>query len=158
MKVYKRGIVSFIWSMIIAVFGSAALFFVVSMFTRNSYILFSIPGVVLLMSVYMAVFSENIRFEIQEEEFKYIKRGKVRNTFDLRNCYSGYKVRTSDGSADNIQLYLVEKNTNQAEEISIDCTALGVNKFYKMYEDIKKFTEEKPEKLEVKKKLEVKEK
>ena len=149
MKTYKRGILSFIWSLFLAIAAGVFLFFVVGWFTDNAMIIYGISGAVMLIYLYMTVFSENIKFEIEEGKFRYYKRNKIREDVDLTESYIGYNVKTSDGSADHIYLYI---NTTSGEEKSINCTPLGVSKFYKMFDEMKRYAKEDTQKLNVKNK------
>ena len=151
-KVYKRGFFSYIGSLTVAIVTPVFVWFIASIFTENIYILYGPSAVIFLFLIYSTIFKENIKFEIEDGEFKYFQKGKLKRELNLKEYYSGYRVKTSDGSADIIMLYLAKIGDEQ-EEVDIDCTALGTIKFYKMYETIKEYAKEKVEKLEAKNNL-----
>ena len=131
-QTFGRGIMSLVWSLILAVGGGVFLWFVISIFTENSLIIYGISGGLFAIMTYMAIFSENIKFEITGSNFKYYKRAKLVNDLDLKEYTSGYRQKSSDGSVDDITLTLVNKKTE--EVIQIDATPIGSRKFFEMYE------------------------
>ena len=131
---FKRSAISLIWSLILAVGGSVAIFFLsLIFFDEITVINFVIAGAILLVMGYMSIFSENISFELSGSSFKYFKRGKLKKELDLKKYTAGYKTRHSEGTADDLSLYLSPVD-GKGEEIVIDCTPIGTNKFHKMYE------------------------
>jgi hypothetical protein len=89
--------------------------------------------------LYMAFFSENIFFELEDDGvFRYFKRGRPENTFDLKNCRIGYYRKSESGFSGNhdINLRILDGEGNEA---SIDAAPLGVTGFYEMFEEMQKF-------------------
>ena len=146
---FKRGIWSLLKSLLVAVAAPVALFFVVSIFTEKSWLLYGIPSIAFVFLVYCAIFSENIRFIIEGNRLEYYKRSKL-ETYDLNLYDVGYRAKTTDGDPDHIYLYLTKKG--EEDSISIDCTPLGLSKFYKMYELLETSSEKKVHKVQTKKK------
>lgn len=151
MKVYKRGIISLIWSLILAVFGGAFVGFIIYLFYQNMYVYIGVPIIITLLMGYGAIFKENIKFELEEEQLRYFEKKNLVHSLDLSEYYVGYRTKTSDGSADYIYLNLQNEDSNESM-IEIDCTPLGTSKFYKMYNDLENYAK-KPEtqKLETQK-------
>ena len=151
MVVFKRGIFSLIRAIAMAVFGAPALALIISFFTENILIITIPSGTAGLWLLYLAIFSENISFEIGEDgNFKYIQRGNVKLELNLKEYYCGYRTKTSDGSADDLTLRLYKADDSEAQ-INLDCTALGISKFHKMYALIESYAAKEDNKLEVRK-------
>ena len=146
---FKRGIWSFIKSLTVALVAPIALFFVVSIFTDNLLILAGLSALAFLFLIYSTIFSENIKFVIEGDILNYYKMSKLK-TYNLKDYVVGYNAKTTDGDPDHIYLELVGKESG--EELSIDCTALGLSKFYQMYELIESTSITKSTKIETKKK------
>jgi len=153
MKVFKRGIFSFIKSIIIAIVTGVFLWFILGLFEWfqvNQIALYAIPGGITLILLYRSFFSENIKIEIEEDgTLRYFKNRKLRETINLKESMVGYSVKTRDGSAEVADLYIYEAG---AKDITIDCEPLGITKFYRMYEEIKVYAKEQSDKLETKQK------
>jgi len=147
MKLYKRGIFSLVKSIFVALFAPVALFFVLSIFTDNALIMYSICAAALLWLLYTGIFNENIKFEISEDGIlNYYVRNNLKNTFELKKCTIGYKCKSTNGDADNISLQIITKDIEEF----IDCTPLGMTKFYKMYAEIEQYTNKQDKKIKLK--------
>lgn len=156
MLVFKRGLFSLIKSILIALVAPVILYFIILIFTDNVGILYGVSGIAFIFLIVSAIFSENIKFEIEGEQFRYYLRNKIKTDINLKDYSCGYHSRTTDGSADDLTLYLVNLKTN--EESNIDCTALGIRKFHKMYAEIERLSVKENKKLETKKRLDTKKK
>ena len=158
MRVFRRGIFSLLWSLLLAVVGGPFLGFIISWFTEDMYIILIPAILVSLWLLYSAIFSENIRFEIDEDGmFRYIKRKKIEKELNLKEYYCGYRTKVSDGTTDDLRLNLL-KTDDSEDKFDIDCTPLGTSKFHKMFFLIEGYCAKSSNKLEVKKKLNVKNK
>ena len=154
MQIFKRGIFSLIKSLGLAVLGPIVLAIIIYFFTENMMIIIIPPAIVGLWLLKLAIFSENIRFEIEKTgQFRYIQRNEIKLNINLSEYYCGYRAKTSDGSADNLTLSLL-KVDGKSEEERIDCTALGLSKFYKMYDLIESYTKKENIKMQAVKKKE----
>jgi hypothetical protein len=92
-------------------------------------------GVALL---YMAFFSENIYFELDDNgAFRYYRRGKEVQSFRLGDCRIGYRRKSQSGIFGNhdINLQIVDGKENT---VTIDAASLGVDQFTGMYEEMEK--------------------
>ena len=116
-----------------------------NIFISDPLFLLGIPTLVFLMLLYLAIFSENIHFELDDEgTLRYYKRGKLKNTYNLESCLVGYHSK-SDGTSTDISLHIHDMR-NSLEEI-IDCSPIGERQFQDMYAKLKGFTKEEPEVL-----------
>lgn len=134
--VYKRPIFQLIKSIVIAICFGVAWYFIVPMFTSNVLIVYGGLALATLALLYMAFFSENIRFEIEGSQLRYYQKGKLRNTFELKDCGYSYRVKHSS-STDSIDLCLQPADGSDA--LDIDCASLGDSRFYKMIEHIERY-------------------
>jgi hypothetical protein len=98
--------------------------------------------------MYMAVFSENIYFELDDDgTFRYFKTGTLKNTFDLSKCRIGYYRRTERGifGNNNIDLKILDA---EGKETGIEAGPLGTGQFEDMFEEMEKYAIKNVEVLE----------
>ncbi|MDR2552141.1 MAG: hypothetical protein LBD31_03105 [Treponema sp.] len=138
MKVFRRTWFSMIRGLIIAPFGGLAIF-------MAGQLLLPVPVCAVLgigaaaILAYWAIFSENIHFEVDDDGmFRYYKRGKVQNTFELPHYKIGYYRKTEWGIlGDNrIDLKLYDE---QGEQTEIEAGPLGTSQFTEMFETMEKY-------------------
>ena len=146
MKVYKRSTIIMIRESSYAVFGGLVAFFITSLFTENYLICATVAVVLLLVMLYWALISSLIQFEIDNNEFRYFKKGKLVQSYNLENCTIRYSIRTK-GMDSDIYFYILDYSKGD-EEFQINASALGANRFNKMYSDLEKIVA-KEETLEV---------
>jgi hypothetical protein len=97
MKEYRRSFFSLIKGIIIAPFGGLAAAIVLHFFL-SIFISYIVGGAITAILLYMAIFSENIRFELDGDgTFRYFKKGALRNTFNLPEYRIGYYAKTEAG-------------------------------------------------------------
>lgn len=142
MKVYKRNFISLIWSLILALFALLFINFIVYWFVTEkapnyTWVFYVVLALSSLYILYSTIFKENIKIEIDSKFFKYYENNKLKEELDLSKCSYGYKI--VDNSI--IDLYLYEENQDKTK--LLDCSPLGVNKFYDLLEDIKEYTKNK---------------
>jgi hypothetical protein len=137
-QIYKRTTFNLVKSIVQAPLTGVFIFVITQFFLplRICLVLGSVAAAALL---YMAFFSENISLELGDDGvFRYFKRGKLENTFDLRNCRLGYYQKSESGffGDHSITLRIQE---GEAEEISIDAAPLGPAAFHKMFAEMQEF-------------------
>jgi hypothetical protein len=102
--------------------------------------------------LYMAVFSENIHFELDDDgTFRFFKKGTLKNTFELSKCHIGYYRKTEWGIFGNnyITLNILDP---EGKETGIDAGPLGTGQFKDMFEEMEKYAIKDVEVLEAAKK------
>jgi len=139
--VYKRSFFSLLKGIIGAPFagvlaGIIAGFF----FPDNTTLLLGIGLVVMALILLTTIFSENIRLEIDDNELRYYKRGKLRETYTLNQITVGYRTRVESGVMGNEDLTLRIFVASDEREASIDCSPLGVRRFYKLFAYLEEHT------------------
>lgn len=138
MKVFRRTKFSMIRGLIIAPFGGLAVFFLGQILLPV--LLCAVLGIgVAALLAYWAIFSENIYFELDDNgTFRYFKRGKLQNTFDLAKYKIGYYRKTEWGilGDNHIDLKLFDE---QGEETDIEAGPLGTSQFNEMFENMEKY-------------------
>jgi len=145
MQVYKRSLWVMFKGVLMAPCAAVVVFFILNMFVGNNLILFGVPVVVFFVFMNMALFSENIRFELDPDgTVRYYQKGRLKNTYKMEECVVGYHSR-SDGSSHDIKLNIL--NVESGAEESIDCSPLGQRCFANLYENLKMHTNEEPEVL-----------
>jgi hypothetical protein len=151
MKVYKRTIFNMIKGIIISPLSGILVFLLAQ-------ILLPVPLCAILgiavgaLLMYMAVFSENIYFELEDDgTFRYYKNGALKNTFELSKCHIGYHRRTEWGifGNNNIDLKILDA---EGEETGIEAGPLGTGQFEDMFEEMEKYAIKNVELLEAKEK------
>ena len=116
-----------------------------NIFISDPLFLLGIPALIFLALLYMAIFSENIHFELEDDGIlRYYKRSKLKNTYNLETCLVGYHSK-SDGTSTDIAMHIHDM-LNDTEEI-IDCSPIGEKQFQNMYARLKGHTKEEPEVL-----------
>lgn len=153
MQTFKRSAWSWIKSILLAPFAALGIFFVVifalqffSLGEMDVYLVVGLPALALLIGLYMAFFSENIKFEIEPEgECRYYKAGKLKKKWDLKRCTVGYrhKTTTSRGSTTHDIDFKIRDEAG-AEE-SVDCSALGPTRFQAMFALMESYNPPAPE-------------
>ena len=136
MIVFKRGPLELIKSLVIAVVTGVMIAFIGSIFTE-SIILYIIAIAISVILIYMAFNGENIKFEIDGEQFRYYQKNKLKNIYDINNCSFRYNAKGTDGDYDDINLYISNIENPEHEEC-IDCSSLGFDKFNEMFEVLTK--------------------
>jgi hypothetical protein len=124
-------------------------YIILGFFLRNSLVQSILSLVPVAALLYMAIFSENIYFELEEDGILRYYKGKVlQKTFDIKQCHVGY-FRKSDRSfppSHDIRLKIFDPSQGE-EEINIDCSPLGVNSFDEMYRTLDGLSANEPEEL-----------
>jgi hypothetical protein len=136
---------------IIAPFGGLAIFIVGQIFLPALLCVILGIGAVALLA-YWAIFSENIYFELDDDgTFRYFKRGKVQNTFNLSKYKIGYYRKTEWGilGDNHIDLKLYDE---QGEETDIEAGPLGTSPFNEMFENMENYAIKNIETLDAAKK------
>lgn len=140
MKVYKRGAWSLTKSLGLAIAGPVLLALVLSWLFTNPLIVFGIPAAILLWLLYMSVFSENIRIELDGDLLRYFKSNKLKAEYYLPECSMRLKrlSRRSGATTDyHHYLYITRLSGEQQGEESIDCTPLGYSKSEDLFSQLK---------------------
>lgn len=131
MKVYKRKLFSMIKGLVLAVAAAFAAYVIAGIFISNPTTVLVIALVILLWLLYSAVFSENIRIELDGGEFRFYKGARLKARFDLHNCAVRYQIRTEGGFpvTHDINLYITDMVKNPEDEMHIDCSPLSRGQF-----------------------------
>jgi len=144
MQVYKRSIFGMLKGIVIAPCTAALIYFALNFFLDDVRIIYGASALIFISLVYIAIFSENIRFELEDSTLRYFKKGKLRHTYPLEECRVSYHSK-SDGTGSDITLYIT--HTASETQNIIDCSPLGSRKFNDMYAKMKACTREDPEVL-----------
>jgi hypothetical protein len=123
---------------IMAPFGGLLVFVLAQLFLPP-FLLCAVLGAAAAVIVYLAVFSKNIYFELDDSgTFRYFKKGTLRNTFELSKYRTGYYRRTEWGlfGSTDINLKLLDA---EGEETEIDAGPLGRARFEEMYKEMEKY-------------------
>jgi hypothetical protein len=154
---FKRGLWSLIKSVVVAFITPVFVFFFVLFFVDNYMIPAAIAGAAFIFLFYLALFSERIKFQIENGELRYYKNEKLKNTFVIKETYFRYRIKsTNDGSgtSHDINLYASDMKAPEENEVQIDCSPIGMRKFEKMFDLLSSESDSKPAKLKTKKKEE----
>lgn len=146
MQIYKRSIWGMLKGLIAAPVTTVLVFFVLNYFSNSVLLVLGIPALILVILLYITLFSERIRFELEESgELRYYKNGRLKEQLFLPDCQAGYYRKSNSGEHD-ISLKLLNQTTGR--EIGIDCSPLGLRRFEELYAQIKSATTEEPEVLQ----------
>ena len=137
---------------VIAPCTALVVYLILSFFVSDPRILIGVPVVACALLLFMALVSENISFEIDSSgRLKYYKMGKLRASFDLRNCSVGYRRQSETSFPPSHDITLNILDMGSGEETSIDCSPLGLGRFEEMYAEIGKYSADETEVLSAKK-------
>lgn len=128
--VYKRSISKMLTSIVGAPIGGVIVAGIASFFLDTK-IAVGIGVFICLVLLYMAIFSDSIKFEIEGTTFRYFVRNKVVKEYELKGANVSYNIKQSS-TADDMNLYI--------NGDTIDCAPLGINKFETMFYQIEKLT------------------
>ena len=138
MRTYKRSTFSLVKSIVQAPLSGVLVFFIAQIFLPVLVcLILGLAAAAILL--YMAFFSEHIFFELEDDGvFRYFKRGRPENTFDLKSLRIGYYRKSESGFFGNhdINLRILD---GEGKEINIDAAPLGVTGFHEMFEEMQKF-------------------
>ena len=154
MTVYKRTVFELIRGIMSALFAGFAVGLVLSFIVKPMIIALLPAAAVLLVLGYMAIFKENIRFELEESQMRYYQNGALKHTFALENCTTRcrFKTETSLLMIHDIDLYITDSSADPDTEIPIDCSPIGKWQFSQLYKQIQEYSPETVPKLETTKK------
>ena len=145
MKVYKRSLWSMLFSILLAPCAAVVVYIALNFFINTFWILICASALAFIILLYMAVFSENIRFELDDNgKMRYFKKGILKNTYELEQYLLSYHSKNGGGGT-NITLHF--HHIDSGKEESIDCSPLGKSCFADFYAEIKAYTKEQPEVL-----------
>ena len=116
------------------------MYVVLGFFVKNESVLLGVSVFICLIILYIVIFSENIRFELDDSgTMRYFKKGRLQKTYLLEEYRFGYYSK-SDGSKTDITLNILHVESGTEE--TIDCSPIGAGKFSNMYMKIKAHTKE----------------
>ena len=148
MQVYRRSLWIMLKGIIMAPCAAVVAYFILNIFINNTMAVLGIPALIFIALIYMAIISENIRFELEPNgTMRYFKKGKLRKIYNLEEYLIGYRSQ-SDGAGSDITLHIVHAESGTEEHI--DCSPIGSRKFSNMYTQIKSYSKEEPEVLKAK--------
>ena len=141
--VFKRSAFTMIWGIVAAPFSGFVVWLVVGWFLGDYPIIPYLAGLLtILIILYVSIFSERIKFEIDNNELRYYKGKRLRETHVLADIGVGYHTKIYRGVGGDNDLKLKIYNYNTDKESTIDCSPLGQSRFYKLYSCIKERTRE----------------
>lgn len=143
MQVYNRSLWVMLKGIVSAPCAGLIVLFAASFFINDTRIVYGISIFVCLLILFISVFSENIRLELDKDgELRYYKGGKLRNSYTLEHCAVGYYRESDTGilASHDIKLHILD--IASGEEWDIDCSPLGLLNFNNMFAEIKQYTEE----------------
>jgi hypothetical protein len=126
-------------SIVIAPLTGGLVYFIAQLFISSLMICLALGMLPAAALLYMALFSENIYFELDDDgSFRYFKRGRQEQSFDLKTCRIGYRRKSESGLFGNHDIDL-KISDGEDTETSIDAAPLGVSQFHAMFEDMEEF-------------------
>jgi hypothetical protein len=127
MHTFQRTTASLIKGLALSLGGSAAAALLVYVFT-DSFVALAAVGVVLCAALlYITLFSEAIRLEVEQSTLRFFQRGKLRHEIDLAQHSARYVIRTKNGSTQRVNLYFAP--LAGGSELCLDCEPLGRKQF-----------------------------
>lgn len=146
MQVYRRSPWLMLKGIISAPCAGLLVFFAAGFFINDIRIVYGISVLVCLLVLFISVFSENIRLELDKNgELRYYKGGRLRGSYALEHCVVGYHRESDTGllASHDIKLHILD--VTSGEELDVDCSPLGLLRFEEMFTEIKQHTKDEPE-------------
>lgn len=147
MKIFKRTKRDFIRGLIFSLLAGLFIFIVIRFFANNPIFIYGLTIISVICSVRLTIFSQNIRFEIENNQMRYFKSGHIVNEYDLTNCKVRYRIKTADAGIfkkdDDISIYISDIEKDPNKETYIDCSLIGAKQFHEMLETIQEYGKEK---------------
>jgi hypothetical protein len=139
-KTYKRSLFELGKGVVIAFFVGAAAYVVIGIFASAALFSLGIPILATLALLYIAIFSEDIYFELEPDGlFRYYKRRVLQNTFNLKQCCIAYHRKSEGGFPPTHDITLTIVDAGGDEETGLDCSPLGLGQFNEMFAEMENF-------------------
>ena len=148
MKTFKSSVLIIIGNVLYGIIGAAIVAVILSFFLVAG-LSIAIGAIVGLVIIYFAVIGDNIKLTIDDETLKVYKGSRVKHSFERNSVAISAQIKTVDGDSD---CKLTVTNAD-GEETHVDCSMLGLSRFYKLLDELGVF---KPEPIAVKTRLIVK--
>jgi hypothetical protein len=137
--IYKRTTFNLIKSILVAPVTGIVLYIAAQLFPIPEFIRTIIGIAAVAVLLYMAFFSENIYFELDDDgSFRYYERGILKNSFDLTTCHVGYRRKSESGIFGNHNINVQILN-GEGGEIFLDAAPIGVAQFTDMFAEMEKY-------------------
>jgi len=134
-KVYKSSLYIIIKNIVYGICGGGVAALIIHIW------LDLIPSIVVgtsigLFIIYLAVYADNIKLIIENEKLSIYRFSKLKHEFNLSEVSISASIKTTyDGAGSDSDCYLtITKSENKVERI--DCSMLGVRRFYRMLDDL----------------------
>ncbi len=149
-KEYKSSLFIIIKNIVYGIVGGAFAGFIATIWLDPLYCILIGSGLGLLL-IYFAVFGDNIKLVIEDDKLYVYRFSKLKYEFNLEEVEINARIKTtydSAGSDSDCTLNVVKET---GETVRVDCSMLGVTRFYRLLEDLK-ITDNVPTKVVTKKK------
>lgn len=144
MQVYKTSLLKKVTNIFWYAIGVVFLCYIIHLFTDNVLYIVGVPLVIAGYPVYSTLFSDDIRFEITDDNSLVIKRrGKVRHVFRCDEIEVNFKFVT--GTNDDYRLFITD--LNDSKEYSFDCELLSKGTFKELLMALEAYNPDKPIKI-----------
>lgn len=148
MKTFKSSVLIIVGNVLYGIIGSVVVAVLLSFFLMP-WLSIVIGAIVGLVIVYFAVVGDNVKLTVDDETLTVYKGSRVKYNFDRSAVTMSAHIKNVDGDSD---CKLTVTNVT-GEETHIDCSMLGLNRFYLLLDALGVF---KPEPVAVKTRLIVK--
>ena len=144
MIVYKRAAASFLKGIITAPF-IAAVFALISKYYLDNFGAAIVAAAVFLLLSLTALLTENVRFELDETEFRHYRGFKLKGTYQYNQVVIGNSIRKYRRILRDHDIKLVVNLENAGQKLQIEASAIGSKQFYKMYAQLEERCLNKPD-------------
>ena len=131
-KTYKPQIYRIILNIIYSILGTILLFYILTYFIDNIYIISLIPFLFLVFYFKLVIYNNFITIYIDDNMFKYKKGNKIK-CYDINKCQFGARIVNSTGDSE-CELNIVDED-NKTDYI--DCELIGYRQFNNLLNDLK---------------------
>ena len=139
MKIYKSSLFKILKRMIFSIFVGFASLIILAFFIENDFVLYTIACLITLYLMYLVLIPGNITIEITDDGYLTIKNlSSVKKSYCLDDKeFTSYMELSHDNliSDNYCKLNIIDKKSN--DEVSVDCTMLGIPAFSELIRDLK---------------------
>jgi len=147
MKVYKRSAWTLIKGLISAPFAGFVAAIIVSFFANGIYPIIA-GAVIFILVCISSIFSENVRFELNDTELRHFRGRKLKGTYKFDRIVVGYHSRSQRGLLGDNDIQLIIRTAETGRETQLDCSPLGAKRFYEMFAILEDKCLNEPERLQ----------
>ena len=148
MKEYKSSVFTLLKHVVYSVAAGFVLCIIIMCFSNNPFICYGISFLVTLYLLYSTLHDDNIKITLDNDIMQVYRFRKLLHTFKLKKLVVKTYVKTTiDSSGSDSDCTLIIINPETDEQVTLDCSMLGLDNFEKLKADLNVVNESEPVKV-----------